>query len=849
MNLMAHNSLGARGVPRGLSEKHHPDMKGQVTPTQPAPADPGPEPQGPHRDAYRSPFSSGSGFLRAAAVPGAPGWVAWQHLARIVGERRYRYVVAVVSFLAAAGTQLVLYQMQGTSTPYVPFYAAVVLSALYGGFRPGLVTTVLGALTVEYAWIGARGWVKGETGDWLAWLLFVLSCTAVSLVAEGMHRAWARANAAETDARLAAERERANEALREKQAELKEAQRLAHIGSWYWDAASDSSSGSDELLRIFGFDPATETLPPFQIQRGRCYPAREWERLNAALQEARRTGVGYELDLEAMRGNTPIWVIARGEVVRDGVGRVVGMRGTVQDITERKRVEAELQESKERFELAVRGAGVGIWDWNIQTGKVYFSPRWKALFGFDEHEIGDSFQDWEKLLHPEESQRICRFQADFLAGTGTQVTAEYRLRHKDGSYRWIEAHGIALRDATGKACRLVGSHADVTVRRLAEQALRESERLYRAIGESIDYGVWVCDPSGRNIYASPSFLKLVGQTQKECSDFGWGNVLHPEDAERTIAAWKECVRAGGIWDCEHRFKGVDGKWHPILARGVPVKDDEGNITCWAGINLDISRLKATEEALQAAQSRLQAHSEQLERVVASRTAKLHETISELEHFSYAIAHDLRAPLRAMRGFAELIAEECAGLGPHTGEYVRKISVASARMDQLITDCLNYSRVSREQFTLEPVDLFTLIDGLLATYPNLQPDQAEVRLEPNLPVVLGNTAGLTQCFSNLLGNAVKFAREGERPRIVVRAEGLPAVGAQFVRIWVEDNGIGIPKHAQHRIFGMFERVETHRDGTGIGLAIVRKVVERMGGRVGVESDEGKGSRFWVELERV
>ena len=127
--------------------------------------------------------------------------------------------------------------------------------------------------------------------------------------------------------------------------------------------------------------------------------------------------------------------------------------------------------------------------------------------------------------------------------------------------------------------------------------LRQSERLYRAIGESIDYGVWVCAPDGRNMYASPSFLKMVGITQEQCSNFGWGDVLHPDDAERTIAAWKECVRTGGKWDIEHRFRGADGQWHHILARGVPVLDEQGQILCWAGINLDITERKRAEEAL------------------------------------------------------------------------------------------------------------------------------------------------------------------------------------------------------------------------------------------------------------
>ncbi|MGC4070875.1 MAG: ATP-binding protein [Polyangiaceae bacterium] len=139
---------------------------------------------------------------------------------------------------------------------------------------------------------------------------------------------------------------------------------------------------------------------------------------------------------------------------------------------------------------------------------------------------------------------------------------------------------------------------NITPRKEAEEALRRSVRIYHAIGESIDYGIWICAPDGRNLYASQSFLDLVGITQEECSNFGWGDILHPEDGERTISAWKECVRTEGTWDIEHRYRRKsDGQYHPILARGVPVRNEHGQIECWAGINLDISRQKATEERL------------------------------------------------------------------------------------------------------------------------------------------------------------------------------------------------------------------------------------------------------------
>ncbi|HEY4310795.1 MAG TPA: CHASE3 domain-containing protein [Pirellulales bacterium] len=161
-------------------------------------------------------------------------------------------------------------------------------------------------------------------------------------------------------------------------------------------------------------------------------------------------------------------------------------------------------------------------------------------------------------------------------------------------------------------------------RNRVELALRESERIYRAIGESIDYGVWLCDADGKNTYASPAFLNLVGMTQEECSEFGWGKALHADDVEDTIAAWQEFVRTGETWDREHRFRGRDGQWHPILARGVPVRDEQGALLCWAGINLDISRMKHTEEELH------EAHNE-LEQRIKERTNQLMHVNEQLQH--------------------------------------------------------------------------------------------------------------------------------------------------------------------------------------------------------------------------
>jgi signal transduction histidine kinase len=202
-------------------------------------------------------------------------------------------------------------------------------------------------------------------------------------------------------------------------------------------------------------------------------------------------------------------------------------------------------------------------------------------------------------------------------------------------------------------------------------------------------------------------------------------------------------------------------------------------------------------------------------------------------------------------------EECSDCVHSTRrDFLRRIADAANRMDRLITDALQYSGIVRQHLEPEPVDADALLRGILESYPEFQPPHANIRVDGPLPLVLGNQAALTQCFSNLLGNAVKFVHPDQTPEVRVwyEAGGVERQGATdasnphapTVRLWFEDKGIGIEEQYHDKIWQMFQQLNKSYDGTGIGLALVRKAAERMGGRVGVESEPGKGSRFWVEL---
>jgi len=267
----------------------------------------------------------------------------------------------------------------------------------------------------------------------------------------------------------------------------------------------------------------------------------------------------------------------------------------------------------------------------------------------------------------------------------------------------------------------------------------------------------------------------------------------------------------------------------------------------AQLEKEIAVRKIAEASLLQARDRLADRAGELERLVTERTEKLREMVGELEAFSYSVAHDLRAPLRAVQGFSTALLNEHADRLDETGRsYLQRMERAAIRMDQLIQDVLSYTKLLRE-VPMGVIALDPLLRDLIDTYEDWQPPRANIQIDGKLPDVFGNEALLGQCLFNLLSNAVKFVTPGTLPRVRVWAEYLP----DHIRIWVVDNGVGIASENHTRVFRMFERLyaTSEYSGTGIGLTIVRKAMERMGGRVGFDSEFGKGSRFWLELKQA
>jgi len=365
---------------------------------------------------------------------------------------------------------------------------------------------------------------------------------------------------------------------------------------------------------------------------------------------------------------------------------------------------------------------------------------------------------------------------------------------------------------------------EIAERTRVEAVLRRSENLYRAIGESIDYGIWVCDPSGRNTYLSDSFLKLVGRTQEQCTNLGFAEILHPDDAQAATAAWQECVLAGGMWDCEQRFKGVDGRYHPVLSRGVPVHDDQGTVLCWVGINLDMGRLKQAEEALREADQRK-------------------------DQFLALLAHELRNPLAPIRNGLKIL-NLCGFTDDRQKRAYDVIERQLSHLVRLVDDLLDVSRITRGKLELrmERVVLDSVIQGAIETVRPLT-EQYRHELSVSLPehpvFLMADAVRLTQVFGNLLSNSAKYTPANGTVRLSA------SVADSMVVVRIEDNGIGIPHSALSSIFDMFTQVDRVTQqmsgGLGIGLSVVKSLVEMHHGSVKVESDgPGRGSVFTVCL---
>jgi PAS domain S-box-containing protein len=451
---------------------------------------------------------------------------------------------------------------------------------------------------------------------------------------------------------------------------------------------------------------------------------------------------------------------------------------TLPEITEEK-----LSESEQRYQMAIEAADLGIWDFEVNSNKTFYSNRWKSLLGYYPDELTDKYSEWEELLHPEDKDRMTRFMSTFLNSDLRVYEAEFRMKHKNGHFIWIKSRAIALRDENGKATRILGTHRDITEEKKSEN---EFKKLHQAILQS-PIAVVITDHLGYIEFCNPAFCKITGWNDQEIIGkkpsvlkSGFQPVSHYEKLWRTISS-------GNEWQGEFKNKKKNGEFYWELASISPIRNSFGTITHYVKIAENITYLKKIEKDLKKAKH---------EAEIANNYKN---------HFLANMSHEIRTPINTIIGFSELIKNE--GLLPQKrNKYSEIIEENSQSLLRLIDDIIDVSKIEANELKIkkEACPLGELFSELEMTYGNfLKRKQKrsielvfQIAKEPHHDVIFTDPYRLRQILNNLFLNALKHTEIG---KIEV---GYNIVNDTKLRFFVSDTGAGIPPDRLSNIFKRF-----------------------------------------------
>jgi PAS domain S-box-containing protein len=525
-----------------------------------------------------------------------------------------------------------------------------------------------------------------------------------------------------------------------------------------------------------------------------------------------------------------------------------------------------LRASEERLRLAVTGGQVGIWEWHVDTNRLVWSAELKRMFGWPTTADDLTLQMFMDAVDPEDRGRV-EATLQRAVTEAANRTVEFRIVRPDGSLRWIAATGgRGEYDAAGRAVRMLGVGLDITERKRADEEISRREAQLGEAQRIAHIGSYEWDVSTNIVHRSEELFRIFGvpPDQFEPTFEGYLQRVHPEDRSTTSTIIQEAFRERSPFEFEERIVRPDGAIRLLHSQGKWILDNLQQPVSLVGICHDITERRQAEDQLRRSEEQALAL---LEQRVATRTAELHEKNLELEDqisqrkrvaellrtrneelkaFAYTVSHDLKAPLRGIAGYAqELDRRHRTGLDERAAWCITQILTATRSLDRLIEDLLHYSRLDAETPSRTDVDLADMLEAILADRKAAIVERhAEVADNLSVKRVCTWERGLLQTMTNLIDNALKYSRDAWPPRIQVASEQLPGA----VRITVSDNGIGFDMKYHDRIFGLFNRLVRQEDfeGTGAGLAIVKKVIEKMGGTIRAESMPGSGTTFFVEL---
>jgi PAS domain S-box-containing protein len=522
-------------------------------------------------------------------------------------------------------------------------------------------------------------------------------------------------------------------------------------------------------------------------------------------------------------------------VMTDCQGNVEYILGIGLDVTSEREAQQALIRTQQRFELAVQCSQDGVWEIDWISNERYYSPRWKEIIGYQDDELPNDRKAWIDRIHPDDLEVVRKYQDEFHIRPNDRHEVEFRMRHKDGSWRWVLSRGVAVYE-DGKPVRTVGTHKDITAQKQQEQALRESEAGLLEAMDIANLGCWELDIKTEKLRWTLQTYRVYGldPNQPPPAIEELLNAFHPDDRQHVASSVKHTAETGEPYRVKRRIFRPDGDMRYVITTARTVKDEDGNPIRVVGVVQDVTEQHLADEAIMKAREQA---------VEASRLKS---------EFLANMSHEIRTPMNGVIGMADLLLD--TEMSQEQREYALTIRSSADGLMTILNDILDFSKIEAGKMDLElaELDVLQVVEEVATMFVKPCSESGialKIDAEWNKPATyLGDITRIRQILLNLVSNALKFTQQGS---IIF---GL-RTSEEGVHLWVEDTGLGISPDRHMAIFDSFTQADgstTRRyGGTGLGLAIVKQLTDLMGGNVALTSSVGSGSRFDIvlPLERV
>ena len=672
---------------------------------------------------------------------------------------------------------------------------------------------------IYHKWFGA---LEGTKLQWKTVLKYTATITLVAVIFfvwSMVLRRQVRSRTKHLEMEIAIKM-KAKEALRASESLLKEAQRIGKLGSIDWNVNTNDLTLSNEALAIYGFEK--ESKPALEELVKLVHPE-DRERVEKSLQDAVSGRAKHDMEHRIVRHDGKVMhVQATAELFRDADGKPVRLLGTMHDITERKLAELKLIHNVDRLELAQNAARAGIWDWNVITGQLEWTPQMFALFGIDPAKHQASFEAWRGALHPEDKEMAGQRIQQALQQQA-KLDSDYRVVWPDGQIHWINATGEGKYDEHSKPVRMIGICIDISERKQAEMMLLEAkEAAERYLNISAEL-IFTLDTQGTISMMNDSGHKLLGYNPGELHGKNWFDTCLPKEIRPEIWAVFQKLMNGDVANVATYENAVITKsrdvrllgWHNSLLR-----NKNGIITGLLSSATDITERKLAEETAQ-------------------------NKNAEMERFTYTVSHDLKSPIVTLKAYLGYLEQDIAtGAAERIQQDLGFMNSAADKMSERLGDILELSRIGRVPNVPVRVSFRELVgEATAAVAGHIAKKHVDVHVDTADAVLYGDRPRFAEIWQNLIENAAKYMGDQKTPRIEIGVEHSGADTVFFVR----DNGMGIDHRYKDKVFGLFDKLDPKSEGSGLGLALVKRIVELYKGNIWMESEGlGKGTCFKFTL---